>query len=386
MSQHDQVIDNGPGLTVRTDFNAALAAIFSSSSGPVEPSVKQAGQLWLDTSTPGATLLKVRDIDNTIWIGIATGSGLSLPIAGGTMTGPLILSGDPVAALEAGTKQYIDNLAAGLDVKASVLVATTGNVGLSGLAAIDGVTPAAGSRVLVKDQTAAAQNGIYVAASGAWVRATDMDNWLEVPGASTFVERGTVNADRGFVCTADAGGALGTTPITWAIFGGSGVFQASSAVLSSIAALTTGDGALRLNGGTATLLALATALQFLANAPSTAVLQASTIWAAAAPVTLTDQATIPIDLAAGNNFAVALNVVGATRILGFPTNPKPGQTGWIDVAQDSTGSRALTYAAGYKFAGGAAPALSPAANAVDTLFYLVRSTTEVRLSLTNAWA
>jgi hypothetical protein len=64
MAQHDQVIDNGPGLAVRTDINAALAALFSSNSGTVEPTVKVAGQLWFNTSTGR---MQVRNSANTAW-------------------------------------------------------------------------------------------------------------------------------------------------------------------------------------------------------------------------------------------------------------------------------------------------------------------------------
>jgi hypothetical protein len=71
MAQHDQVIDNGPGLTVRTDMNAALAALFSSNSGPVQPTVKVQGQFWYDTST-ATPALWIRNLGNTAWIKIAT--------------------------------------------------------------------------------------------------------------------------------------------------------------------------------------------------------------------------------------------------------------------------------------------------------------------------
>ncbi|MEJ6847559.1 phage tail protein [Sinorhizobium fredii] len=67
MAQHDQVIDNGPGLAVRTDFNAALAALFSSSSGAVEPAMKVAGQLWFNTTTGK---LQLRNSANTAWQGL----------------------------------------------------------------------------------------------------------------------------------------------------------------------------------------------------------------------------------------------------------------------------------------------------------------------------
>jgi hypothetical protein len=80
---------------------------------------------------------------------------------------------DPTNDQDAATKYYVDTVAQGLDVKASVLVATTANITLSGAQTIDGVSVVAGDRVLVKDQTTQADNGIYVAATGAWARSAD---------------------------------------------------------------------------------------------------------------------------------------------------------------------------------------------------------------------
>jgi hypothetical protein len=71
MSQHDQVINDGNGASVRSDINAALAALFSTSLGSTEPSVKNAGMLWFDTSVVGANVLKVRDQTNTAWLQIS---------------------------------------------------------------------------------------------------------------------------------------------------------------------------------------------------------------------------------------------------------------------------------------------------------------------------
>jgi len=135
---------------------------------------------------------------------------------------------DPVSALELATKQYVDAVAQGLDPKASCVAATTANITLSGTQTIDGVVLIAGDRCLVKDQTLSQDNGIYLVASGAWTRATDMDNWLEVPGAFTFIEQGTLYADTGWVCTSNAGGTLGTTPITWVQFAGVGAYTAGT--------------------------------------------------------------------------------------------------------------------------------------------------------------
>jgi hypothetical protein len=139
---------------------------------------------------------------------------------------------DPVNAQDAATKNYVDNVAQGLDAKASCAASTTGNITLSGLATQAGgdwaSTLTAGDRVLVKNQTASADNGIYVAAAGAWARSSDMNTWSEFPSAFTFVETGTTLADTGWVCTVDAGGTLGTTPVTWVQFSGAGSYTAGT--------------------------------------------------------------------------------------------------------------------------------------------------------------
>jgi hypothetical protein len=130
---------------------------------------------------------------------------------------------DPSASQDAATKSYVDGLIQGIDAKSSVRVATTTNLAaLSGLIAVDGITVAGGDRVLVKDQTTQSANGIYVAAAGAWARATDADVWAELPSAFVFVEGGTVNLDSGWLCTVDAGGTIGTTAVTWVQFSGAG--------------------------------------------------------------------------------------------------------------------------------------------------------------------
>jgi hypothetical protein len=149
---------------------------------------------------------------------------------------------DPTSAQDAATKSYVDSVAQGLDVKASVLTATTANIALTGLQTIDGITVAANDRVLVKDQTTAAQNGVYLAQSGAWTRASDMDVWGEFVSAFFFIEQGTTQADSGWVCTVDPGGTLGTTSVTFAQFSGSGSYQAGAGLTLTGNILAVGAG------------------------------------------------------------------------------------------------------------------------------------------------
>ena len=125
---------------------------------------------------------------------------------------------DPTAAAHLATKGYVDSVAQGLAPKDAVRAATTANSTLSGAQTIDGVSVVADDRVLVKNQTTGSENGIYVAASGAWSRATDADSEADLRGASVFVEEGTANADTLWVMTTNAAITVGTTALTWTQF------------------------------------------------------------------------------------------------------------------------------------------------------------------------
>jgi len=144
------------------------------------------------------------------------GTIASLVVTAGT------ISTTPSASTDIANKSYVDTVAQGLDTKASVVAATTVDITLSGAQTIDGISIVAADRVLVKNQTLSQNNGLYLCASGAWTRTTDMNTWAQVPGAYVFVEDGTTQADTGWVCTSNAGGTLGTTAITWAQFSGAG--------------------------------------------------------------------------------------------------------------------------------------------------------------------
>lgn len=148
--------------------------------------------------------------------------------------------GTPTVSHHATTKAYVDSVASGLQVKDAVLAATTGNGTLASSFAngqsIDGVTLATGNRILVKNQTAGAENGIYtVNASGAPTRATDFDDDAEVEaGAFVFVTAGTTLADTGWVLTTDGSITLGTTSLSFSQFSSSGAGSSDLAGLTDV--------------------------------------------------------------------------------------------------------------------------------------------------------
>jgi phage-related tail fiber protein len=116
-------------------------------------------------------------------------------------------------------KVYVSVPSVGAVVLSPCRLATTANLGLSGLAAIDGVTPAGGDRILVKDQTDAKQNGIWLANGGAWTRATDTISY----GFTTVVEEGTINGRTVWmVTTASTPVSVGTVDLNFAVIASSG--------------------------------------------------------------------------------------------------------------------------------------------------------------------
>lgn len=222
-----------------TAWRKALHAISSSttaltaseSNGTVSLSIANA-----DGSTAGLlsatnyTLLTGATSDNTASAIVkrdASGNFTAGTITATTVTG---LS-DPVNGSDAATKNYVDAARSGLDVKQSVRVATTENITLSGTQTIDGVSVSAGNRVLVKNQSTATQNGIYVVAAGSWSRATDADSDAEVTaGLFTFVEEGTSLANTGWVLATDNPITVGSTALSFNQFSGAGQITAGAAL------------------------------------------------------------------------------------------------------------------------------------------------------------
>jgi len=134
----------------------------------------------------------------------------------------------PSGATDLVNKQYVDYFAAGLSWKQPVNAASTANITtLSGLQTVDTVSLVAGNTVLVKNQTAAANNGIYVVSSGAWTRSVGGDTWDEYVGAVVFVISGS-QADSAWYTSAQPGGTLGTTAINWYNFSVASTYTAGT--------------------------------------------------------------------------------------------------------------------------------------------------------------
>jgi len=135
----------------------------------------------------------------------------------------------PSGAYDVVNKTYLDYFATGLSWKQPVLVASTANLPLSGLGTIDTtVTVQAGDRVLVKNQSTASENGIYIAASGPWSRSADANTWQELVSAICFVEEGDTQAGTAWYCTAQQGGTLGVTAVNWSNFSVAATYTAGT--------------------------------------------------------------------------------------------------------------------------------------------------------------
>lgn len=135
----------------------------------------------------------------------------------------------PLTANDAARLIDVQNSAAGITAKDAVRVATTANITLTAAQTIDGVSVIAGDRVLVKNQTTASENGIYVCAAGAWARSADADTAADVKsGMFAFVCEGTVNADSGWILSTDGAIVVGTTSMTFVQFSGAGTILAGA--------------------------------------------------------------------------------------------------------------------------------------------------------------
>jgi len=147
---------------------------------------------------------------------ISTQASNNVSITGGAISGLSL----PTADTEASSKLYVDNAIAGMRTRIITKVATTGNVnltnGLENGDTIDGITLQTGDKILVKSQTDATENGIYISpSSGTASRDTNYDTVEELAGQMIVVQQGSTNADKIFLCTTDNSGSIGSVNIVF---------------------------------------------------------------------------------------------------------------------------------------------------------------------------
>jgi hypothetical protein len=281
-----------------TSSNKGVASFdstdFTVSSGAVTVNAITLGSTALNPGATTTTLAGLQQLDvdnvrvdtNTISTTDTNGDLVLSPNGTGTVTVPSgYKNRTGFGANSLVSKEYVDAIKQALDVKASVRLATTANLsanynnsggtltnsGSNAALSLDGVTVVAGNRILVKDQSSGAENGIYVVTtvgdgSTAWVltRADDANASAEMTGGVfTFVEEGTVGADNGYVFTHNGAPTLGSTALTVSQFSGAGQIVAGDALSKSGNTLNVNDDnitvevnsdALRIKGISATAI------------------------------------------------------------------------------------------------------------------------------------
>jgi len=225
--------------TTRTTNHVLAGAASGSAAAPTFRAL-------VSDDIPSIAHTKISDFDTGVRVN--TLAEMAAPAAAVSLNSQKITSlADPTADGDAANKGYVDSVAQGLDVKDSVKVATTANITLSGTQTIDGVAVSADERVLVKDQSTASQNGLYLCKASTWTRTDDLAAGSDAAGAFAFVEQGTVNADNAFVCSSDKGSAVtGTNNLTFVQFSGAGQITAGNGLDKSGNTLSVD---LKANGG-----------------------------------------------------------------------------------------------------------------------------------------
>ena len=244
-----EVSSGTTALSVTSGSAGAPALAIANANGSTDGLMSTAHYTLVNNATEADTASTLMKRDGSNAVNITKVTGLAAP----------------TNAADAANKGYVDDRAAGLDPKESVVVGTTAAATLASDFengdTLDGITLATGNRVLIKDQADASENGVYtVNASGAPTRAADFDTSAEATaGAFFFVERGTANANRGYVLQAKAGGGsytIGTDDLVFSQFSGAGQIDAGAGLTKSGDTLNVvaGDG-ITVNANDVTLAA-----------------------------------------------------------------------------------------------------------------------------------
>ncbi len=322
------------------------------------------------TGSPSGThtiTISPNDAQKVYFIYNGTGQTVTFTQGSGGNTSIPTLGSKVIYANGAGATAAVSDFSAHLSMSS---VEITGGVisGITDLAVADGGTGVSTLTGIVKGNgasafTAAVAGTDYLAPAAIGVTVQAWDQNLDQIAALAPTSNNFIVGDGTAWTLETPAQALASLGVT------------STAVQLNYLSTTTSDVQTQLNGKIATST-IASASDFRSNVVDKT-LDTDGVWAASAEVALTDGASIALDMSTGINFSVTL---GGNRALANPTNTKVGQSGYIRVAQDGTGSRTLSFGTSYKFVSGVAPTMTTTASAEDYLFYQVASSTKVIVS------
>lgn len=356
---HDGTAGGGSPINLTSSVTSTLP-IASGGTGAITDVLARAA-LGFETTTVDETVCRFDGVT-----GQTQSSGIFIDDSD-DMTGAnnITINATPSSANHVTSKAYVDNLLNGLKWKATAVAATTANGTLATAYengdTIDGVVLATGNRILIKDQTAGEENGIYtVNASGAPTRSIDADSEIELISAAIMVEQGTANADNAFVCTNDTI-VLETTAIVFVAFAATMGALLESNNLSDVASAATS----RTNLG----VAIGSDVQaYDVDTAKTDVAQEYTAAQNFNATTLTSTAaSIAWDLESNQ---VAFHTFTENTTLANPTNQVAGATYNIVFTQHASSPKTLAYGSAYIFPNGTAFTVTATNSAIDLLSFI----------------